>query len=118
MRGTHIDELPQILNVLRGEMSLIGPRPEQLEFFYNYARSISGFTLRQTVRPGISGLAQLRCGYTDCNVGAQRKLKWDIEYIQRQSFKLEMYIFLKTLIYLFPRIPKRLFTFLIAKVNS
>jgi lipopolysaccharide/colanic/teichoic acid biosynthesis glycosyltransferase len=108
MRDIHIDELPQILNVLIGDMSLIGPRPEQPEFFKNYAQSIQGFTIRQSVRPGISGLAQLRYGYTDTPVGARRKLKWDLEYIRHQGFKMEIFIYLRTYAYVFPRVGKRL----------
>ena len=110
MRDIHIDELPQILNVLLGDMSLIGPRPEQPAFFQNYTQSIEGFALRQSVRPGVSGLAQIRYGYTDCHVGAQRKLKWDLEYIQDQGFRTEARIYLRTYTYVFPRIGKRLIT--------
>jgi len=110
MRDIHIDELPQILNVLLGDMSLIGPRPEQPAFFQNYAQSIEGFTLRQSVRPGVSGLAQIRYGYTDCHVGAQRKLKSDLEYIQHQGFHTEARIYLRTYTYVFSRIGKRLIT--------
>jgi lipopolysaccharide/colanic/teichoic acid biosynthesis glycosyltransferase len=108
MRDIHIDELPQVVNVLLGDMSLIGPRPEQPEFFQRYAQSIQGFSMRQSVRPGISGLAQIRWGYTDCHVGARNKLKWDLEYIQRQGFGLEGQIYLKTYGYIFPRIGKQL----------
>jgi lipopolysaccharide/colanic/teichoic acid biosynthesis glycosyltransferase len=108
MRDIHIDELPQIINVLIGDMSLIGPRPEQPVFFQNYAASIQNFALRQSVRPGISGLAQLYYGYTDCPIGAQKKLKWDLEYIKRQGFAMDSHIYLRTYAYVFPRISKRL----------
>lgn len=108
MRDIHIDELPQIINVLIGDMSLIGPRPEQPVFFKNYAASIQNFALRQSVRPGISGLAQLYYGYTDCPIGAQKKLKWDLEYIRRQGFGMDSHIYLRTYSYVFPRISKRL----------
>lgn len=108
MRDIHVDELPQIVNVLLGDMSLIGPRPEQSEFFQKYVQSIQGFTIRQSVRPGISGLAQLRYGYTDCTVGARRKLKWDLEYIRCQGFGLESMIYLQTFVYVFQRIGRRL----------
>lgn len=118
MRDIHIDELPQIINVLLGNMSLIGPRPEQPEFFQDYAQNIQGFSTRQSVRPGISGLAQIRCGYTDCDVGARRKLKWDLEYIRQQGFALEGQIFLRTIVYVFPRIGKRLIGLLKPTVNG
>ncbi len=115
MRDIHVDELPQIVNVLIGDMSLIGPRPEQPEFFQNYALSIQGFVRRQSVRPGISGLAQIRYGYTDSSVGAKRKLKWDLEYIKNQGFSLETKIYFRTFAYVFPRIGKRLLG--LAKLN-
>jgi lipopolysaccharide/colanic/teichoic acid biosynthesis glycosyltransferase len=108
MRDTHIDELPQIINILSGEMSLIGPRPERPKLFQNYAQNIQGFTCRQSVRPGISGLAQIRYGYTECLIGAKHKLKWDLEYIRHQGFTLEIKIYLRTLIYIVFRIGKRL----------
>jgi len=118
MRDIHVDELPQIVNVLIGDMSLIGPRPEQPAFFQKYAQSIQGFSQRQTVRPGVSGLAQLRYGYTDCPVGAKRKLKWDLEYIRHQGFALEIQIYLRTFVYVFPRIGKRLLGLLKIKRNG
>ncbi|MFK5996553.1 MAG: sugar transferase [Rhodobacterales bacterium] len=108
MRDIHVDELPQILNVLLGDMSLIGPRPEQIEFFKEYAKNIQGFDLRQSIRPGISGLAQLRYGYTDCPVGARQKLKWDITYINQLGFAQEADILLQTTRYVFQRIMKAL----------
>jgi len=109
MRDIHVDELPQIINVLIGNMSLIGPRPEQLEFFKNYAQNIQSYSLRQSVRPGVSGMAQIRCGYTDCDAGARLKLKWDLVYIRNQRFALEGQIYLQTFAYVFPRVGKRLF---------
>jgi lipopolysaccharide/colanic/teichoic acid biosynthesis glycosyltransferase len=108
MRDIHIDELPQIVNVLFGDMSLIGPRPEQLEFFQKYVHSIQGFVHRQSVRPGVSGLAQLHYGYTDTPMGAKNKLKWDLEYIRHQGFALEIQIYLRTFEYIFPRIGRHL----------
>jgi len=101
MRDIHVDELPQILNVLLGDMSLIGPRPEQIVFFKEYVKNIQGFDLRQSIRPGISGLAQLRYGYTDCPVGARQKLEWDITYINQLGFAQEADIFLQTARYVF-----------------
>lgn len=104
MRSTRIDELPQILNVLRGEMSLVGPRPEQVEFYNQYDHSIPGYARRQIVRPGITGLAQLKYGYTSDEAGTTRKLKWDLEYINRQGFVLEGYIMLHTFVFVMSRL--------------
>ncbi len=104
MRATRIDELPQILNVLLGQMSMVGPRPEQVKFYKQYTAAIPGYAARQQVRPGITGLAQLKYGYTSDEVGTARKLKWDLEYIRRSGFRLELYIIVKTMIFVFQRL--------------
>lgn len=104
MRATRIDELPQILNVLMGQMSMVGPRPEQVKFFKQYTAAIPGYAARQQVRPGITGLAQLKYGYTSDEVGTARKLKWDLEYIRRSGFRLELYIIAKTVVFVFQRL--------------
>jgi len=108
MRDIHIDELPQILNVFLGTMSLIGPRPEQPQFFEKYKNSIVNFEVRQTIKPGISGLAQLKSGYSDDLASARRKLKWDIQYIQNLNLKMELHIYIETYKYIFTRIAKKL----------
>ena len=82
LRDLRIDELPQIWNVLRGDMSFIGPRPEQPNLYADYARQIPGFADRQAVRPGLTGLAQVKLGYTHDVVGARAKLAYDLEYIE------------------------------------
>ena len=97
MRRTRVDELPQILNVLKGEMSLIGPRPERPELDRLYRAEIPNYDQRLFVRPGISGLAQLSLGYTEDIEGARRKLHWDLAYIRNQSFGLDLQIFLGTM---------------------
>ena len=96
MRKTRVDELPQILNVLLGDMSLIGPRPERPELVAYYHGKIPNYSTRLAVRPGISGLAQLHQGYADDVEGTRRKLRWDLTYIQSQSLALDLQIFLKT----------------------
>lgn len=92
MRFSHVDELPQLINVINGEMSLIGPRPErpeilaELEKYYPQARK------RLAVRPGITGLSQIRCGY-DTTVEAFRyKLEGDLEYIDQRRWTMEFRI--------------------------
>ena len=104
LRRTRIDELPQILNVLIGQMSMVGPRPEQVAFYNQYVAEIPGYALRQHVRPGITGLAQLKYGYTSDVVGTARKLKWDLEYIRRMGFAIEGYIIWQTLLFVFQRL--------------
>lgn len=104
LRSTRIDELPQIINVLKGEMSLVGPRPEQVEFYRMYEHSIPGYARRQLVRPGITGLAQLKYGYTSDEAGTTRKLKWDLAYINQQGFLLEGYIIVLTCFFVLGRL--------------
>lgn len=78
LRRWHLDELPQVVNVLRGEMSLVGPRPERPALAERAARTAPGFSLRLAVRPGIAGLAQMRgAGHRDPRV----KLRYDLQYI-------------------------------------
>lgn len=107
MRDCRIDEVPQIINVLKGEMSIIGPRPEQVSFYKNYEKGINGYGRRQNVLPGITGLAQLKYGYTADEAGTARKLKWDIEYINRQNMRLEIYIILQTTYFVVGRLLSR-----------
>lgn len=96
LRSTRIDELPQIWNVFRGDMSLIGPRPERPRFVAEYLRDIPNYAQRLAVRPGISGLAQLRHGYTSDHAGTGRKLRWDMEYINKMSLRLDLVILAET----------------------
>ena len=107
LRRTRIDELPQILNVLLGHMSMVGPRPEQVDFYNQYVAEIPGYALRQQIRPGITGLAQLKYGYTSDIVGTARKLKWDLEYIRRIGFRIEGYIIWQTMLFVFQRLFNR-----------
>lgn len=85
LRGTHLDELPQLVNVLRGEMALIGPRPERPEIAAEIERKLPGFGRRLAVRPGITGLAQLVLGPDRDIDGVRYKLEFDLHYIARLS---------------------------------
>jgi lipopolysaccharide/colanic/teichoic acid biosynthesis glycosyltransferase len=93
IRKTRIDELPQLVSVLKGDMSLIGPRPERPVFTRQFTKEIRGFEKRLLVKPGLTGLAQVNGGY---NISPQEKLKYDLEYIQNLNFALELKILLKT----------------------
>lgn len=94
LRKTRIDELPQLLNVLRGQMSLIGPRPERPEFTAEFSRVYPGFEQRLRIKPGLSGYAQVHGGY-DLDPGQKAAL--DIYYIDHVRFRLDAEIFVDTI---------------------
>ncbi len=96
IRRLHIDELPQLLNVLHGDMSIVGPRPERPEFVYGLEREIPFYNRRHLVKPGITGWAQVRAGYGMSDEGAMIKLSRDLFYLKHQSLFLYSYILLAT----------------------
>ncbi|MCK5917648.1 MAG: sugar transferase, partial [Cocleimonas sp.] len=96
-RKMRIDELPQLLNIIRGEMSLIGPRPEQVLFVEEFAKTIPNYGDRHHVLPGITGLAQIKQGYVDDANGTRTKLAYDLYYIENISFLMDIRIALQTL---------------------
>lgn len=97
IRKLRIDELPQFLNVLKGEMSLIGPRPEQPSFVAEYDKKIPFYTYRHIVKPGISGWAQVRHGYTASTDETQVKIEHDFYYIKNCSIGLDLIIAILTI---------------------
>ncbi|NRP26400.1 UDP-N-acetylgalactosamine-undecaprenyl-phosphate N-acetylgalactosaminephosphotransferase [Aliiroseovarius sp. xm-m-379] len=100
LRQAHLDELPQAINVLLGQMSVVGPRPEQSSFVAKYLQSIPSYHYRYMVRPGISGLAQVEQGYTHTHQGTARKLRYDLFYIRKAGFWMEFYVYWKTAVLL------------------
>lgn len=98
LRKLHLDEFPQLLNVLRGEMSLIGPRPERPEFVQLLAKEIPGYLDRIKVRPGITGLAQINLPPDTDLDSVRRKLVLDLEYVARAGFFIDVRMFLCTFI--------------------
>ncbi len=96
MRKSHIDELPQLWNILVGEMSLVGPRPERPEIHERVASSLPRFDARTQGRPGLTGLAQVRNGYTNDLPGMRRKLALDRCYLRRRSILLDLWLILAT----------------------
>ncbi|AKO95148.1 UDP-phosphate N-acetylgalactosaminyl-1-phosphate transferase [Priestia filamentosa] len=94
IRKTRIDEIPQLFNILKGDMSLIGPRPERPIFTEKFNKEISGFSNRVLVKPGVTGWAQINGGY---DITPKEKLKLDIYYIERISIKLDIKIIYKTI---------------------
>jgi lipopolysaccharide/colanic/teichoic acid biosynthesis glycosyltransferase len=97
LRRTHIDEIPQLWNVLIGEMSLIGPRPEQVHLVAKYRVNIPNYDLRHLIRPGLSGYAQVYYGYAANLVETRRKLAYDLFYIQHFGAILDLQIALMTI---------------------
>jgi sugar transferase (PEP-CTERM system associated) len=96
IRPLRIDELPQLINVLRGEMSFVGPRPERAHFVHQLEEVIPYYGLRMTVRPGITGWAQVEYGYGASREEALEKLKYDLYYIKNSNVLLDLWIVLKT----------------------
>ncbi|WP_252029027.1 exopolysaccharide biosynthesis polyprenyl glycosylphosphotransferase [Vibrio sp. SCSIO 43135] len=97
IRKVRIDELPQFFNVLKGEMALIGPRPEQESFVKKFEQEISFYGYRHMVKPGITGWAQTVQGYADDTDSTREKLAHDLYYIKHLSFWLDMNIVIKTI---------------------
>jgi lipopolysaccharide/colanic/teichoic acid biosynthesis glycosyltransferase len=100
LRRTHIDELPQLWNVLRGEMSLVGPRPERPEFVPRLEETIANYSDRLLVKPGLTGLAQVQLPPDTDLASVQRKLAYDLYYIQHAGFWLEARIYVATALHL------------------
>lgn len=97
IRKTRIDEIPQFINILKGDMSLIGPRPEQRVFVEQFKKEIPFYSYRHVVRPGISGWAQVTQGYAANADETRVKLEYDLYYIKHFSFWLDVLIVLKTI---------------------
>jgi sugar transferase (PEP-CTERM system associated) len=96
LRKLRLDELPQILNVLRGEMSFVGPRPERPHFVDKLRQVIPYYDERHAVRPGITGWAQVKFGYASTIEDAERKLQFDLYYVKNMSLLLDLAILLET----------------------
>ncbi|MCI6012523.1 MAG: sugar transferase [Firmicutes bacterium] len=98
LRKTRIDELPQLVNILKGDMSIVGPRPERPEFYDVFDTYISGFRQRMLVRPGLTGYAQVVGGYS---LMPEEKIVYDLEYIKKQSLLFDIRLILYTVIVVF-----------------
>jgi exopolysaccharide biosynthesis polyprenyl glycosylphosphotransferase len=90
LRRSHLDEVPQLINVLRGDMSLVGPRPEQAEFVERLEQSVPFYQRRHLIKPGLTGWAQVRCGYAGSDRGSLWKLSHDLYYLKHRSFTLDV----------------------------
>ena len=100
LRSSRLDELPQLLNILKGEMSLVGPRPERAYFYDEFEKYIPNFRDRLLVRPGLTGYAQVNGGY---DLLPEEKIVYDMEYIAERSIKMDMMCILKTIAVVFSR---------------
>lgn len=96
LRGTRLDEIPQLFNVLKGDMSLVGPRAEQVPFVRQFRKRIPFYDLRHLVRPGVTGWAQVNYGYADDAADTIEKLSYDLYYIQHMSPILDLQILWKS----------------------
>jgi lipopolysaccharide/colanic/teichoic acid biosynthesis glycosyltransferase len=106
LRATHLDELPQLLNVLRGEMSLIGPRPERPEIVASLERALPTYGGRLQIRPGLTGLAQVIQGPDASLQTVRTKLRYDLYYLENLGFWLDLRIGLATVLHLL-HVPRR-----------
>lgn len=97
LRRLHIDELPNFINVLRGDMTLVGPRPEQTVYVDELSGKLPFYALRHLVRPGMTGWAQVNYGYASDHSGALQKLQYDFYYLRRQTFVMDLRVLGRTL---------------------
>ena len=96
LRTTRLDEIPQLWNVLNGDMALVGPRPERPEFVERLRQEVPYYNLRHVIRPGITGWAQVNYKYASSVEDAKEKLKYDLFYIKNMSFGLDLITLLQT----------------------
>jgi lipopolysaccharide/colanic/teichoic acid biosynthesis glycosyltransferase len=97
LRKTRLDELPQLYNVLRGDMNIVGPRPERPTIFAELRENIPEYQMRQRVKPGITGWAQINQAYDSCVDDVRSKVSYDLEYLRRQSLGLDLRIMSMTI---------------------
>ena len=98
LRRTHIDEFPQFINILKGEMSVVGPRPERPEFVEKLNQRIPFYRVRLAVKPGMAGWGLIHQGYGSSEDAALEKLQYDLYYIKHQSLWLDLYVLGRTII--------------------
>jgi lipopolysaccharide/colanic/teichoic acid biosynthesis glycosyltransferase len=97
LRRTHVDELPQLWNIVRGDLSVVGPRPEQPHYVEELIQKIPFYDLRHRVRPGLTGWAQVKFGYAGSERDALEKLQYEFFYLRHQSLTLDLRIMGRTL---------------------
>jgi len=97
LRQTRLDELPQLINVIKGDMNIVGPRPERPSIIVDLRERIPEYTLRQRVKPGITGWAQVNQAYYTCLDDVKNKVRLDLEYLRRQSLVEDLKIMVRTI---------------------
>ena len=97
LRATHLDELPQVVNILRGDLSLVGPRPEQPQYVEQLEAKLPYYQLRHLVQPGLTGWAQVKQGYARSEGDAMEKLQYEFYYLRRQALAVDLRILARTL---------------------
>jgi lipopolysaccharide/colanic/teichoic acid biosynthesis glycosyltransferase len=97
LRKYRLDELPQLFNVLKGDMNIVGPRPERPSIFAQLSEEIEEYPLRQRAKPGITGWAQIHLMYDSCVEDVRKKVRYDLEYLRQRSLKRDLKIIAKTL---------------------
>jgi len=97
LRKSRLDELPQLVNILRGDMALVGPRPERPEFVHNLEQLLPHYRLRHLIKPGLTGWAQIHYGYGSSVDDAHRKLCYDLYYLKHRALELDLAILIRTL---------------------
>ena len=97
LRQFRLDELPQLINVIKGDMNIVGPRPERPSIFLRLCNDIAEYPMRQRSKPGITGWAQINQSYDASIDDVRRKVAYDLQYIERQGLAVDMSIMLKTL---------------------
>ncbi|MGH9270267.1 MAG: sugar transferase, partial [Ilumatobacteraceae bacterium] len=97
LRITHLDELPQVLNILRGDLSVVGPRPEQPRYVEELTEKLPFYGLRHLVRPGLTGWAQVLYGYAGDESDALEKLQYEFFYLRRQGISLDLRVVGRTI---------------------
>jgi len=106
MRKKRLDELPQMINILKGQMHLVGPRPERKYWVDKFEKNIPYYNERHIVKPGITGWAQVMYGYGENEEDARQKLMYDLYYIKNWSIILEIKIIWKTIFVVFGKMKK------------
>jgi len=101
LRKTRLDEIPQFINVLKGDMSLVGPRPERPNFVRDLSEKVDNYDGRLAVKPGLTGLAQVENGYDTSLASVAKKVKLDLEYIRDWSLWADIKILFKTVVVVF-----------------